>query len=314
MLDSSEELATAAEAQKFDGIVCQVDADNGTFVKTIYRDGKLGEWQKVYGADGYLDSETHFDTYYTSRSYTYIFNQDGHELMQIKYGSSLGDRYDNDPLNNLPREGRCGDGRGLNAAEIIAWIRGEPVSCEPSHAKAYRNLSAARCQYRIDDVLETDDKLMISKATSEPISGTLCISAEYRSGTYYYELGFTNGVLNGSATTYKGEILSNETIWENGEKILVIEYDYDERSETPYKNGVVEGVAKRYLQDGTLRREVTYKNGVRDGRENYYEKNGKLLYKAWYIEGKVSSVTCGNGRSLSEEQLEDPRDWTYECD
>ncbi len=59
------------------------------------------------------------------------------------------------------------------------------------------------------------------------------------------------------------------------------------KSETYYKNGKLEGIAKIYDENGQLLDEENYKNGEAEGiRRGYYE-NGKLKLEINYKNGEV---------------------------
>ena len=45
----------------------------------------------------------------------------------------------------------------------------------------------------------------------------------------------------------------------------------------PFKNGEIEGIEKRYDENGNLKIETPYKNGKIEGIEKRYYENGKSL-------------------------------------
>ena len=45
-----------------------------------------------------------------------------------------------------------------------------------------------------------------------------------------------------------------------------------------YKNGLREGIAKTYYENGNLKFEGTFKNGVLDGSWKSYYENGDLMF------------------------------------
>jgi hypothetical protein len=218
LYNSPAELAAAVDNetdnQEHSGVVCHVDADNATFTKTNYEYGKIYEWQRVYNAYGTISSVTRFynsDTLLT----TSIFTKDGAELLRIAY--------DNDGANMPQKYGSsCGDGRELEPAEIISWIRGEELNCGIGEKTIYRNIGTNRCEYTIDDVRLVDG-LVVSKAKSKPITGTVCAMHDFDYQIYYYETSFAGGVPHGSAKTYSNDTLFSDLVYQNGELVKPVE-------------------------------------------------------------------------------------------
>ncbi len=83
--------------------------------------------------------------------------------------------------------------------------------------------------------------------------------------------------------------------------------------ELPYKDGVLEGLAKTYYENGNLKAELPYKDGVLEGlAKTYYEngnlageesyKNGKCeeLAKTYYENGSLQAeANCSQGKAVS---------------
>ncbi len=55
------------------------------------------------------------------------------------------------------------------------------------------------------------------------------------------------------------------------------------------KNGKLEGIAKRYFENGKLQFERNYKNGKREGIAREYFSNGSLKTEMKFKNGKVIS-------------------------
>ena len=53
-----------------------------------------------------------------------------------------------------------------------------------------------------------------------------------------------------------------------------------------YKNGLLDGVSKKFSSKGVLIEEVTYKNGKPNGLAKYFELNGNLKESGQYKDGK----------------------------
>ena len=58
------------------------------------------------------------------------------------------------------------------------------------------------------------------------------------------------------------------------------------RSETPYKNGRINGVGKDYFLNGNIRSEIPFKNDKIHGIQKYYNENGKLWYEIPFKNGE----------------------------
>ena len=59
--------------------------------------------------------------------------------------------------------------------------------------------------------------------------------------------------------------------------------------ELPYKDGVLEGLAKTYYENGNLKAELPYKDGVLEGLAKTYYENGSLQAEANCSQGKAVS-------------------------
>ena len=94
-------------------------------------------------------------------------------------------------------------------------------------------------------------------------------SYSYYRGKAYLEENYLHGKLNGITKKYNSRKYYLET-------------------ETPYKNGIKDGVEKYYYPNRKLKKEVTYKNGLKVGVEKEWTTTGKLVYTTPYTQGKLN--------------------------
>jgi len=78
---------------------------------------------------------------------------------------------------------------------------------------------------------------------------------------------------------HKGELEKEEGYYENGN----IKW-----KSTAYKNGKLDGLSKRFYEDGTLMIETIYKNGIKDGLEKGYSENGKIVAEILYKNNMIN--------------------------
>ena len=84
----------------------------------------------------------------------------------------------------------------------------------------------------------------------------------YTNGDLYSQIPFTRNVRNGIAYTYYQSFGNGEPmVWK----------------EQPYINGKLDGVCKRYYEDGKLQAEYTYKNGLPALGLKEYSQSGKEI-------------------------------------
>lgn len=84
----------------------------------------------------------------------------------------------------------------------------------------------------------------------------------YPNGDLYSQIPFTRNVRNGVAFTYYKSLgKGSPTVWK----------------EHPYTKGKLNGLCKRYHEDGTLQAEYTYTNGLRAVGLKEYNKSGKEI-------------------------------------
>lgn len=57
------------------------------------------------------------------------------------------------------------------------------------------------------------------------------------------------------------------------------------RAETPYEQGMKNGVAKEYYENGQLKCETPYDNNVKDGIVREYYENGDIKSETTYMDG-----------------------------
>lgn len=89
-------------------------------------------------------------------------------------------------------------------------------------------------------------------------------------------------------TYYLSGALQSETPYVNGVREGIRKWYYESGAleiETPYVNGVREGIAKHYYEDGALEIEMTYVNGLQEGITKYYWENGILMQEVPHLNG-----------------------------
>ena len=72
-------------------------------------------------------------------------------------------------------------------------------------------------------------------------------------------------------------------------------------SETPYKNGVFEGIVKLYYENGNIASEIPFMNDEVHGSVKFYSK--KLILQANAQNGKLINGKCANGKILTNAHL-----------
>ena len=92
--------------------------------------------------------------------------------------------------------------------------------------------------------------------------------------SYTGELVFKEGETLEKKQWYRqGEITKDEGYYENGN----IRWEA-----IGYKNGKLNGLMKRFYEEGYLMSEINYKNGIKEGLAKGYYKNGKVAGEALY--------------------------------
>ena len=69
------------------------------------------------------------------------------------------------------------------------------------------------------------------------------------------------------------------------------------------KNGLREGIARNYDENGRLRQETPYKNDVREGYAQIYMENGRLFGKILYRNDEAVSGNCADERAFTNAEL-----------
>ena len=85
--------------------------------------------------------------------------------------------------------------------------------------------------------------------------------------------------------------------WENG----------NPKEELTYVNGRVEGLVKRYNEDGVLREMFSIENGKREGPTSLFDSTGKYITDIYYEEGilVVDKIVLDSGPKKEEKKSED---------
>jgi TonB family protein len=85
--------------------------------------------------------------------------------------------------------------------------------------------------------------------------------------------------------------------WENG----------NPKEELTYVNGRVEGLVRRYNQDGVLREMFTIENGKREGPTSLFDSTGKYIEDINYEEGilVVEKIVLDSGPKIEKKKSED---------
>jgi antitoxin component YwqK of YwqJK toxin-antitoxin module len=61
--------------------------------------------------------------------------------------------------------------------------------------------------------------------------------------------------------------------------------------EIPYKTGVIDGIARKYYENGKIKNEIPYKNGEIHGIVKTYYENGILRQEENILSGKREGIT-----------------------
>ena len=99
--------------------------------------------------------------------------------------------------------------------------------------------------------------------------------------------------ITGTVTEYSdGGILLSETSYKEGKKDGVARAYFDSGAllmERHFKNGAIAGTVKVYYESGGLAKEQTFKDGKMNGLETRYYKSGKVQRETVYEDGKPVS-------------------------
>jgi len=116
---------------------------------------------------------------------------------------------------------------------------------------------------------------------------------EYRSISSYL-MPYENNILHGTSYYYKNDILESETPYQNGlmEGIQKIYYESSVlKLEIPYVNAIKEGFEKFYNTNGTLYSKTPYVNGVAEGIQITYYESGSIKYEMPHVNGVAEGIT-----------------------
>ena len=149
--------------------------------------------------------------------------------------------------------------------------------------------------------------ITVRPGLAQPVSSS---QLEQREGLWYAidaDSPFTGAVndpgeLEGNVEN--GHRIGRWTAWQdNGEIFWVNDYDQGQttyhamyfsdgskRAEVHYTDGRLDGVARQWYQDGTVKSETSYVNGQRHGSYTLRDLEGKLLYEAMYQAGKLDGL------------------------
>ena len=88
---------------------------------------------------------------------------------------------------------------------------------------------------------------------------------------------------------YESGALASETPMKDGKLEGVLKWYYEIgalQSETPWKDGKPEGASKWYYEIGVLQAEIPYKDGKREGVWRQYHENGDLKLEVIFVNGE----------------------------
>lgn len=97
---------------------------------------------------------------------------------------------------------------------------------------------------------------------------------------------------NGNYTRKESSVFYELTIYSAGKSTGIARRYYNNgvlESESPYKNGKIDGTSKIYLS-GKVVREIPYKDGKIDGLARYYYDTGILSAETPYTNGKINGT------------------------
>lgn len=97
---------------------------------------------------------------------------------------------------------------------------------------------------------------------------------------------------NGNFTRKENSTFYELTIYKAGKSSGIARRYYNNgtlESESPYKNGKIDGTSKIYLS-GKVVREIPYKEGMIDGIAKYYYDTGVLSAETPFEKGKINGI------------------------
>jgi len=133
----------------------------------------------------------------------------------------------------------------------------------------------------------------------------------YPSGELKREDEYENGVIVRSIEYDKNGKQTQTTEYKYGENGRSVEYSYYlgiMQQETPFLNGLKDGLEKHYYDNGNVQWEREYKNGKLTGARRDFYENGKLMREGGYNDEENFGFVKGydeNGNCI-EESSSDP--------
>jgi len=123
---------------------------------------------------------------------------------------------------------------------------------------------------------------------------TIEIAAQIDSLVSYYNNGKIESIVHLRDKVRDGDAIF---YWENG----------NPKEELTYVNGRVEGLVRRYNQDGVLQEMFSIENGKREGPTSLFDSTGKYIDDIYYEEGilVVDKIVLDSGPKKEEKKSED---------
>ena len=123
---------------------------------------------------------------------------------------------------------------------------------------------------------------------------TIEIAAQIDSLVSYYNNGKIESIVHLRDKVRDGDAIF---YWENG----------NPKEELTYVNGRVEGLVRRYNQDGVLQEMFSIENGKREGPTSLFDSTGKYIDDIYYEEGilVVDKIVLDSGPKKKEKKSED---------
>lgn len=124
---------------------------------------------------------------------------------------------------------------------------------------------------------------------------------------YTYNGGFKDGTFDGKATLTFADGRKQEETYAKGTRQGAMKLFKNNilLFEGSFVNGVIEGPAKEYYDDGKIRYDGEYKNGVRCGKGKLYKKDGTVLYEGEFADNLPSLPPVKLNQTVSF------ADWEY---
>jgi len=109
---------------------------------------------------------------------------------------------------------------------------------------------------------------------------------------------------NNSTTKVSDKKVTGWAMNDNGDSVYM-RYDDQNRlsSYTTYKNGLKNGLAKKFYKNGKTQFDIIYKNGLKEGLTKWYYETGKLYRETTYHDDEVEGIQrkyYENGKLMAE--------------